>query len=243
MGRSETLQQFAAGRIPERYQRNIGTIGIDGQLRLLNAKVAIAGAGGLGGNLIELLARQGVGYLRIIDGDSFAVHNLNRQLLATERNLGMNKAQAAARRIAEVNSDVTVDAVPAMLDEVNAVDLLAGMDVVVDALDNISSRLLLSRTAQALEIPLVHGAIAGFTGQITTLLPGRRGLETIYKMTPGSDRGIETVLGNPAVTPALAAAIQAQEVVKILTGIGEILDSQLLYFDTELNLFEIINLK
>jgi molybdopterin-synthase adenylyltransferase len=242
MSRQETLDMLEAGQSPERYQRNIGTIGVAGQLQLLNAKVAIVGAGGLGGNIIEHLTRQGVGYLRIIDGDSFAGHNLNRQLLATERNLGVNKAKAAANRIADVNSDVRAEAVPQMLEEENAAELLAGMDVVVDALDNFSSRLLLSKTTQELGIPLVHGAIAGFTGQITTILPGNRGLEKIYKVTAGANKGIETALGNPATTPAVAAAIQAQEVIKLLTGIGEVLHGKLLYFDTEVNCFEILHI-
>ena len=83
MEKYNALRILEDGQIPERYRRNIGTIGVDGQRRLLRAKVAIVGAGGLGGNVIEHLTRQGVGYLRIIDGDFFAAHNLNRQLLAT----------------------------------------------------------------------------------------------------------------------------------------------------------------
>jgi molybdopterin/thiamine biosynthesis adenylyltransferase len=243
MSKQAALKMLKTGQMPERYQRNKGTIGLEGQIRLLNSKVAIVGAGGLGGTIIELLTRQGVGYLRIIDGDSFAVHNLNRQLLATERNLGENKAQASVKRIAEVNSDVETEAVPLMLDQDNAAHLLTGMDVVVDALDSISCRLLLSRVTRKLGIPLVHGAIAGFTGQVTTLLPGGHGLEKLYKVTAGSDKGIETALGNPATTPAIAAALQAKEVVKLLTGIGEVLYEKLLYFDTELNIFEILNIK
>jgi len=240
MSRMRTIELLENGEVPERYLRNIGTIGIEGQLRLLKSKVVVVGAGGLGGNIIELLTRQGIGYLKIIDGDSFAIHNLNRQLLATERNVGVNKSIAAVQRIAEINSDVFGESVPQMLDEKNAEELLFGMDVVVDALDTISSRLLVSKVAQKLGIPLVHGAIAGFTGQVTTLLPGDNGLEKIYKISAGSDKGIEIVLGNPATTPALAAAIQSQEVVKILTGIGELLHKKLLYFDTELNIFEIL---
>jgi len=242
MAREDSLALLARGEIPERYRRNIGTIGIEGQKRLLEARVAIVGAGGLGGNVIELLARQGVGFLRIIDGDTFARHNLNRQLLATERTLGMNKAAVATTRVAEVNSDVETHAVPAMLGEDNAEELLSGMDVVVDALDSISSRLLLCRIAQKLEIPLVHAAIAGFTGQVRTILPTDGGLEKIYKTAGGSDKGIETVLGNPAATPALAAAIQVQEVVKLLTGVGETISHKLLYFDTELNIYELLKL-
>ncbi len=242
MAREDSLALLVKGEIPQRYQRNIGTIGIDGQIRLLEARVAIIGAGGLGGNIIELLTRQGVGFLRIIDGDSFAPHNLNRQLLATQRTLGMNKSAVAAARVAEVNSDVEVHAVPVMFDEHNAVQLLTGMDVVIDALDSIDSRLLLCRFARELKIPLVHAAIAGLTGQVGTILPTGPGLEKIYKSTGGSDKGIEAILGNPASTPALAAAIQAQEVIKLLTGIGKPLHPRLLYFDTEFNIYELLNL-
>jgi molybdopterin/thiamine biosynthesis adenylyltransferase len=242
MSREFSLALLRKGESPERYQRNIGTIGIDGQTRLLKARVAVFGAGGLGGIVIELLARQGVGFLRIIDGDRFARHNMNRQLLATERSLGRNKSAVAAARVAEVNPDVETHAVPVMFNEDNAVELLSGMDVVVDALDSINSRLLLCRTARELKIPLVHAAIAGFTGQVGTILPDGPGLEKIYKATGASDRGIETELGNPAPTPALAAAIQSQEVVKLLTGIGETLGNKLFYFDTELNIYEMLNL-
>ena len=239
MAREDSLALLARGEIPERYQRNIGTIGIDGQKRLLKARVAIVGAGGLGGTIIELLARQGVGFLRIIDGDSFELVNLNRQLLATERTMGMNKAAVAIDRVSQVNSDVETHAVPAMFNEDNAVELLSGMDVIVDALDSINFRLLLCRMAQKLKIPLVYAAIAGFTGQVGTILPTGPGLEKLYKTT---SKGIETVLGNPAATPALAAAIQAQEVVKLLTGMGETLSHKLLYFDTELNIYELFDL-
>lgn len=242
MAREDSLTWLARGEVPERYLRNIGTIGIEGQKRLLEARVAVVGAGGLGGNVIELLARQGIGFLRIIDGDTFARHNLNRQLLATERTLGMNKATVAAARVAEVNSDVKVDAVPAMFDENNGAGLLAGMDVVVDALDSIHCRLLLGRVARELGIPLVHAAIAGLTGQVKTILPDGPGLEKIYGTLNGRNEGVEAVLGNPSATPALAAALQVQEVVKLLTGIGKPLIDELLYFDAEFNIYELLNL-
>lgn len=164
MGREDSLALLARGEVPERYLRNVGTIGIQGQRRLLDARVAVVGAGGLGGHAIEWLARQGVGFLRIIDGDHFVAHNLNRQALATERTIGMNKAMVAAARVAEVNSDVVTHAVPEMLSEDNAVKLLSGMSVIVDGLDAIDSRLLLSRVAQRLRIPLAYAAIAGLTG-------------------------------------------------------------------------------
>jgi len=129
-----------------------------------------------------------------------------------------------------------------MFNEDNATELLSDMNVIVDALDTINCRLLLCRMAQKLKIPLVHAAIAGFTGQVGTILPTGPGLEKLYKTTGGSETGIETVLGNPAATPAVAAAIQAQEVVKLLTGVGETLSHKLLYFDTELNIYELLHL-
>lgn len=242
MARAEAVSLLQAGRVPERYGRNIGTIGLDGQLKMLAARVAVVGAGGLGGNVIELLARQGVGYLRIIDGDTFAAHNLNRQLLATEASLGRPKAVVAVERVTAVNPDVTAEAVAAMLDAGNADDLLAGVDVAVDALDTISSRLLLAAACRRRGLPLVHGAIAGFTGQVTTIMPDGPGLEKIYPPGRSADRGVELGLGNPAPTPAFTAALQAQEVVKLITGIGQPLAGRLLFFDTEINLFEIFNL-
>ncbi len=242
MVQTDSLTLLLAGEMPERYLRNSGTIGTAGQLRLLQAGVAVVGAGGLGGHVIELLARQGVGKLVVLDGDRFACHNLNRQILATEQTIGMNKAQAAAARVAVVNPDVRVEAHAQMLDVTNARGLLDGMDVIVDALDSINSRLMLMRIAQELQIPLVHAAIAGFTGQVSTILPTDHGLPNLFKRQTESDHGIEASLGNPATTPAVAAALQAQEVIKLITGVGQPLFGQLLYFDLEFNLFEKIQL-
>jgi molybdopterin/thiamine biosynthesis adenylyltransferase len=233
---------LAQGKIPERYQRNIGTIGIEGQAKLLHSHVAVVGAGGLGGTVVELLARMGVGTLTVVDGDVFTAHNLNRQLLSREDSLGTGKAEAASRRVAAINRDVRVIAVSDMLTANNSKTLLSGVEVVVDALDNIKTRLLLCSTAQKMGIPLVHAAIAGFTGQVTTIFPEDKGLDSIYKLTAGSERGVEVLLGNPAATPALAASIQASEVVKILTGIGDPLRRKMLYFDTELNIYELLEL-
>jgi hypothetical protein len=155
---------------------------------------------------------------------------------------GYHAAEHQTISAIEAGEALTLDAVARMLDAGNAAALLTGMDVVVDALDTIGDRLLLGLTARQLAIPLVHAAIAGFTGQVATVLPGDPGLEQIYHQGAGPSRGIETVLGNPAATPAVAAALQAQEVVKLLTGVGEPLSRKLLYFDTEYNIFETLTL-
>jgi len=238
----DAIAALRQGRPPERYERNLGTVGVAGQIRLLEACAVVIGAGGLGGTAVELLARMGVGRIRIIDGDTFAPHNLNRQVMATEQNLGRNKAVCAACRVRSINSQIEVEAVPEMFSSDNAEKFLSGANVALDALDNISGRLLLSRTAKKLKIPLVHAAIAGFTGQVTTVFPDDPGLERLYGQSGGHERGIEAALGNPAATPAFAAAMQVQEAVKIITGVGEPLRNQLFFFDLENNAFERIML-
>lgn len=220
------------GIVPWRYLRNIGTIGLEGQIKLLESVVGVVGAGGLGGTIIELLARHGVGHIIIIDNDSFFEQNLNRQIISTEKNLGKYKAVAAAKRVAQVNSATTVTTFIEKLDEGNAQRLLKGTHVVADALDNLTSRFAVEKACRALGIPLVHGTIAGFCGQLTTIFPDDVGLSCIYG-SPNRfpDHGVEVKLGNPSATPAIIAAWQVQEIVKIITGIGKPLRNSLLVLD------------
>jgi len=218
--------------LPERYQRNLGTLGWEGQLRLLGSSVAVVGAGGLGGWIVEGLARMGIGHLVVIDGDSYQVNNLNRQLGCTERTLGRPKAECLAERIAEVNSAVQVTAHVAWLTEASGMTLLAGADVVVDALDNLPARFLLEKLAAEMHVPMVHGAIGGYMGQVMTIFPGDPGLAAFYG-TPTYERGMETQLGNPAATPMMIAAWEIQEVIKILVGQGDLVRNRVLVMDAE----------
>lgn len=227
------LAALEAHILPERYRRNLGTVGWEGQARLLRSTVAIVGAGGLGGWIIEALARMGVGRLVIIDGDTFQENNLNRQLGCTERTLGRFKAECLAERVAEVNSAVCATPHVLWLEERNAADLLAGADVIVDALDTLPARMMLSRAAAALGAPLVHGAIGGYTGQVTTLMPNGPGLEALYGAGPLPERGVETQLGNPAATPMMIAAWEVQETIKLLVGQGQVLHGRVLLMDAE----------
>lgn len=218
--------------VPERYRRNLGTIGLAGQSKLLDSCVAVIGAGGLGGYVIEGLARMGLGKIIVIDGDRYAENNLNRQLGCTEAVLGQFKGQVMSRRVAEVNSAVEVVVHTDWLDAENAASLVQGASVLVDALDNLPTRLLLQRIAARLNVPLVHGAIAGYTGQVLTIMPGDIGLVGLYGDTPGADKGVEVLLGNPAATPMLIAAWQVSEAVKLVVG-GPLLCQRMLVFDTE----------
>jgi molybdopterin/thiamine biosynthesis adenylyltransferase len=238
------LAALEAGIVPSRYLRNVGTIGLEGQARLLRATAAVVGLGGLGGYVTEALARMGVGRLILIDGDVFEDHNLNRQLLSADSKLGTPKAEAAQQRVGEINGAVEVIAHAAMLSAKNLPRLLAGAEVVVDALDRLPTRLVLQDGAQALGIPMVHGSIAGFLGQVMTILPGDPGLRTLYgdpEQIP--EQGLEAELGTPAATPMAVAAWEAQEVVKLLVGRGDILRNRLLLMDMGSGTAELLRLQ
>lgn len=221
--------------VPLRYLRNIGTIGLEGQIKLLQSVVAVVGAGGLGSTVIELLARQGIGHLIIIDNDRFTEQNLNRQIMSTEENLGKYKVTVAAKRVGEINSAITVGTFRKRLTRENAQSLLSGAQVVVDGLDNLPSRLVVEQACRHLAIPYVYASIAGFSGQFMTIFPGDVGLSSIYGSS--SDRvpeqGIETRIGNPPATVAMIAALQVQEVVKIITGVGAPIRNQVLLVDAK----------
>ncbi|TFG92196.1 MAG: HesA/MoeB/ThiF family protein [Candidatus Atribacteria bacterium] len=230
--------------IPERYQRNLGVISPSEQAKLLQSKVTIIGAGGLGGTILELLTRMGIGKLIIADKDIIVDSNLNRQILSTENNLGQSKAEMAVKRAKEINSSIEIIGHSVFINSDNVKKIIKGAEVVVDALDNLPSRFVLQKACRNLKIPLVHGAIAGFNGQLTTIFPEDKGLELIF----GSDRdlpehGSEVILGAPTVTPALIASLEAQEVIKILLKRGKLFRNRLLYLDIEGGTIEILNLK
>jgi len=229
--------------IPERYQRNLGVVSPSEQAKLLQSKVAIIGAGGLGGTVLELLARMGIGKLIIADKDLIVDSNLNRQILSTETNLEQNKAEVAVRRVKEINSSIEITGHSIFINLDNVEKIIEGAEIVVDALDNLPSRFVLQKACQDLRIPLVHGAIAGFNGQLTTIFPEDKGLELIYGSNKDlPEHGSEVTLGAPTVTPALIASLEAQEVIKILLKRGKLFRNRLLYLDIEEGTIEILNL-
>ena len=237
------IRALNARILPARYERSMGTVGWEGQTKLLESTVAIVGSGGLGGWIIEGLARMGIGHLILIDGDAFAENNLNRQALCTETNLGQPKTEAARQRVAGVNSAIDVTTYPVMADGDSMKRMLAGAHVAVDALDTLPMRLVLQRVARELGMPLVHGAIGGYIGQVMTVFPGDEGLHAIYGRGDVPERGIEVQLGNPAATPMMVAAWQIQEVIKILLGKGKPLRNRVLVMDAEFGTAEILELR
>jgi len=245
----------------ERYERNIGTITQEENERLKTFQVCVVGCGGLGGHVIENLARLGIGHLTVIDGDVFQASNLNRQILSTEQNLGQSKAEAARERVAQINSQVGVCAINGFLNEFNSRELIRRHHVVVDALDNIPGRLLLEKACEEEGIPLVHGAIAGWYGQVAVVMPGDRLLRILYaggqeteleaggpESVAGAETearasaGAETDAGNPAFTPAAVAALETAEALKVLLGRPQTLRKKLLTADLLNQSYEVVEL-
>lgn len=222
-----------------RYIRNEQMLSREENLRLRSFRVAVVGCGGLGGYIIEMLARMGIGHITAIDGDVFEPHNLNRQLLSLPSNLGKSKAREAQERLAIVNPDVKLVPVEQMLDESNAVELLQGHDIVCDALDNVKTRKIVAKAAALLNMPMVFAAIAGWYAQVGTIMPGDDLLDKIYP--EGINKGAETQLGNPAFTPALAASLQLAETIKVLLGKPGVLKNKLLVLDTLEHQYEVIS--
>lgn len=237
------LVTLEAGVLPRRYLRSCGTVGVEGQSKLLRSTVAVIGLGGLGGNVVEGLARMGVGRVIAVDGDAFVDHNLNRQILSAEATLTQSKAEATRARVAAINAAVEVIAHPINLSPQNMEHILGEADVVVDALDRLPTRLMLQDGAQRLGIPLVHGAIAGYVGQVMTILPGDAGLHALYGYDEVPAQGAEVDLGCPAATPMMVAAWQVQEVMKLLLGQGELLRNRMILMDAEWGTVEILEIE
>jgi len=224
--------------MPEkRHIKNIPAITADEQTLLGQKTVAIVGCGGLGGYLAEFMGRLGVGSLRLVDGDCFEESNLNRQLYAEMPLLGQNKTASAARRLQRIHPEIRVQAHDVFLTAENAAALLAGCDVVLDGLDSVSARRVLSDACDELGIPCVWGGVNGWTAQAALGLPGDGLVHRLYpEAAPTPD---ETVL---SFTPALCAAVQSALCTRYLCG-RAVESGMLYYFDLLEGDFETFSLK
>lgn len=196
-----------------RYERNLPALTEAECLLLRSKRILVVGCGGLGGHIIDMLARIGIGSLRVVDGDVFEATNLNRQLLSQVPLLGVSKAKAAAEHVARVNPQVQVDAVCDYLGEENADALVEDCDIVLDALDNIASRRILAAACERAGIPYVYGAIQGWVAQTAVSMPGDGLIDKLFPQ--GVTIRNKSVL---SFTPALCAAMQVSACVKLLTG-------------------------
>jgi len=210
-----------------RYERQImlPEWGEEGQERLKGSKVVVAGAGGLGSAILSYLAVAGVGSIRVIDGDTVELSNLNRQILHSEKDIGRKKVDSAREELKSLNPHIEIEAIGEVITEDNVFEMV-GDYLIVDALDNLPTRYLLNRVAVQRKLTLFHGAIYGFEGRVTTIIPGKTPcIKCLYKdVIPGKI----PVVG---VIPAVIGCIQATEVIKYIVGIGELLINRLLIYD------------
>jgi molybdopterin/thiamine biosynthesis adenylyltransferase/rhodanese-related sulfurtransferase len=219
----------------ERYSRHLllDEVGLEGQQKLLDAKVLLLGAGGLGSPAALYLAAAGVGTLGIVDNDSVDLSNLQRQVIHSNERIGVPKVDSAAQTIQELNPDVNVVKHPIRLDASNIMDVLPGYDIVVDGLDNFPTRYLLNDASVRLRIPVVSAAILGFEGQLSVFKPyDGPCYRCLFPVPPPAELapscGANGVLG---VLPGTMGMLQATEVVKLILDRGEPLIGRLLMYD------------
>jgi molybdopterin-synthase adenylyltransferase len=213
----------------QRYARQIDIVdfGKEGQEKLSSARVVIAGAGGLGSPVAIYLAAAGVGKIRLIDHDSVDLGNLNRQILYQEKDLGKAKVASARAKLEALNSTIKIEDIKESITQETAFELVGDYDLIVDAMDNFPARRLLNRVAINKGIPFFHGAVHGFEGTVTSIIPGLTPcLACLYKQDPSQKQ--TPVIG---VTPAVIGCIQATEVIKYIVGLGELLTNRLLIYD------------
>jgi molybdopterin/thiamine biosynthesis adenylyltransferase len=211
----------------ERYERQIRIFGSSGQERLKRATAFIAGAGGLGSVVSVYLAAAGLGRMVVADGDVVDRSNLNRQILHQTSDLGRSKVLSAQETLQSLNPEVRVEVLSENIEQENVLDMVGDSDLIVDALDNFSARYLLNQAALAKDIPLFHGAVSGFGGQATTIIPGMTAcLRCIFPRAPPKE--VSPSLG---ATCGVIGSLQATEVLKYLLGEGELLENRLLIWD------------
>ncbi len=217
-----------------RYARHLVLKGIGGagQQKLKAARVLVIGAGGLGSPVIAYLAAAGIGTLGIVDDDTVALSNLQRQIVHRTDDIGVAKVDSAAAFVAALNSFVTVVLHPVQLDAANAGGLVDGYDVVVDGSDNLATRLAAADAAAAAAKPLVTGAVSMFDGQLTVIAPDGPGIRALYpEGIDEADLPSCEVVGVLGAVTGIIGTLMAMEAIKLVTGLGAPLIGRLLLYD------------
>lgn len=242
--------EFSSEEI-ERYARHIvlADVGGPGQQKLKNASVAVIGVGGLGSPAIQYLSAAGIGKLRLVDGDTVSLSNLQRQVIHDTEDVGTLKVESAAMAVARLNPHVTVEPIAARLDRNNAAKLIDGTDLVLDCTDNFAARYLISDQCFHSRKPLITAAVGQFDGSITTLKPYEKSPDGKPNPTwrclfpePPPD-GLLPTCAEAGILGALVGvvgAMQALEAIKEIVGIGEGLVGRLLLYDARSTRFETV---
>lgn len=237
------LEAVRSRILPLRYLKNFWSLGYKEQEKICSSEVFVCGCGGLGGILIHLLARAGVGRIRVADRDIFFPTNLNRQILCDVEHLSRPKVHVIEERMKAVNPLVHIAPISVDLNRENADELIHGSDLVLDALDNVSGRFVLAEAARLLGIPFIHAAASGWWGQIGTFLPDSpSSLSDVYGKMRSRELSEETA-GILGPTAAVIGSLEALEALRILSGREPAYSGKLLYFDGESGGFEMVPLE
>lgn len=235
----------------ERYQRQIilAEFGDEGQQKLEQAKVLVIGAGGLGCPALQYLTAAGIGILGLVDDDVVALNNLHRQVLYSEKNIGSSKATTAARVLGQLNPEIKIIPYNTRLTTENALDLIDEFDIIIDGTDNFSTRYMINDACVLLDKPLVYGAISQFEGQAavfnysTQQNPKRINYRDIFPHPPKEDEVLNCAeAGVLGVLPGIIGSMIANETIKMITGIGELLAGKLLTYNALNNQVYILTL-
>ncbi len=221
----------------EIFARHLPLLGEDGLNKLLNSKVLVAGAGGLGCVVLEILARTGVGGLIIVDKGVVDEPDLNRQVLYTIEDLGKPKVEAAKAKLLQIR-EMEIETINGIIDE--NFKIPEDIPLIIDCLDNFKGKFILSDLAFKHRKPLIHAGINGFYGQITTIIPGYTlSLREIMRNVAENN---DTPLPVIAQTSIILGALQANEAIKYITGVGKILKNKILVVDLIYNEFQLIEI-
>jgi len=230
----------------QRYSRHIllQDVGVEGQEKLHEARVLVVGAGGLGAPVLLYLAAAGIGRLGIVDGDVVDLSNLQRQVIHFTRDVGVSKVKSAEEKIRAINPDVQVDTYREFLDSTNALDIVKEYDFIVDGTDNFPVKFLINDACVMAGKPFSHGGILRFSGQTFTHLPGTACYRCLFKEPPPA--GLVPTCSQAGVLGAIAGmlgTIQAAEVLKYFTGVGELLTDRLLTFEAKSMQFRTVDVR
>ncbi|MGN0280752.1 MAG: HesA/MoeB/ThiF family protein [Prevotella sp.] len=218
-----------------RYSRHLllEGFGQEGQRKLSEGKVLIIGAGGLGSPVALYLAAAGVGTIAIADGDKVETSNLQRQVIHSTRDIGTEKAESAARKLRDINPDITVLTINHFIDSGNIGRTIADYDIVVDATDSYRAKYMINDACVAAAKPFVHGGVLKYEGNVFTHLPGTADYRDIFGAEPTADHvPTASTVGVLSTVVGIIGTIQATEVIKWLTGTGELITDAILTFDS-----------
>lgn len=225
-----------------RYHRQIllSDFGEEGQLKLKNSHVVVAGVGGLGSPVSIYLVSAGIGHITIVDNDRVELSNLNRQILHWDTDIGKKKVVSAHNKLSKLNPRIEITPLHEKITEKNVKNIIKGARVVIDAMDNFKTRFILNEGCIEEKIPFIHGAIHGLFGEITTIIPGITPCYACINAEMTEAKETFPVFG---ATPALIASLQVMETIKLITGLGELLTEKMLFVDGASMEFSSIDLK